>query len=186
MQGKKVLVVEQAVGATLSRRKRSVSSGWLLMRYILAALVGIAVLVMAFAVQRYPTFLVDDKYTDTPKIDPKHADLPANQFGHALLDHNWLKVERYLALDTADRDYIENFKLNPTVQALVASDCTSKQINRTQVLAPAAQSTEFVIRLYMGRMCATPTVPFNLVEFRIAPRGSEWYYVAGTIRLEHP
>jgi hypothetical protein len=186
VQAKKILAVEHAAGTAVSRPKRFVSSWWLLTRFTLVSVAGIAVLVMAFAVQHRPTFLVDDSYVETPKIDPKHADLPANQFGHALLDRNWLKVERYLAADTADRDYIENFKLNPTVRALVSSDCTSKEITRTQVTEPAAQSTEFGVRLQMSRMCTTTADPFNSVDFRIAPRGSEWYYVAGTIHLEHP
>lgn len=172
--------------AGLNRFGRALSSLWLLARFVLCAVAGIVVLVMAFAVQHRQTFLVDDDDVETPYIDISHAVREANQLGDALLDRNWLKVERYLAPDTADQDYIENFKLDPTVRTLVSSDCSRKDILSTNVTPPPAQSTEFLVRLMMSRMCVTSAEPFNSVEFRMQPRGSDWFYIISTIRLEHP
>lgn len=158
---------------------------WRAARYPLAAAAGALVLVSAFLVQQRPSFEVDDEFTETARVDLRFAMLPANQLSSALLDGNWLKVERYLAPDTADRDYLENFKLHPTVQALTNSDCRASDIKEVSVAPPPAQSTVFDVVVFMKRPCVSDAgTAFTAVRFSLAPRGSEWYYLSGTLGLQ--
>ena len=158
---------------------------WRVVRYPLAAAAGTLVLVSAFLVQQRPSFEVDDEFTETARVELRFAMLPADQFSSALLDGNWLKVERYLAPDTPDRDYLENFKLNPTVQALTNSDCRAADIREVAVAPPPAQSTVFDVVVFMKRPCVSePGASFTAVKFKIEPRGSEWFYLSGTFGLQ--
>jgi hypothetical protein len=183
--------------AASPQRQPKLVSLWRPGRYLLAAAAGILVIVMAFVVHHRPSFVFDDPSRtgctscgfpeDLPSISLAEAELPAGQFLDALLDENWLKVERYLAPATDDREYLDNFKLYPIVEQLTSSDCSSKDIQSLTVSPPVQDSLVFFATAQMKRLCTSPDGrTFNRMLYQVYPVAEEWYYVANTLRLETP
>jgi hypothetical protein len=170
---------------------------WRPTRFLVAAAAGIAVLVMSFVVHHRQSFVFEDPSRsgctscgfpeDLPHVDISEARLPADQFLNALLDENWLKVERYLAPPDEDREYLESFKMFPLVRQVVSSDCSSKDVQSLTMSPPLQDSLVFFATVQMKRLCLSPDGrSFNRMLFQVFPIDQEWYYVASTLRLETP
>jgi hypothetical protein len=161
------------------------------------AAAGVAVLVMSFVVHHRQSFTFDDPSRsgctscgfpeDLPQVDIAEARLPADQFSTALLDQNWLKVERYLAPVSDDREYLESFRMFPLVRQVATSDCSSKDVQSLTMTPPLQDSLVFFATVQMKRLCLSPDGrSFNRMLFQVYPIAEEWYYVASTLRLETP
>jgi hypothetical protein len=174
---------------------RQARAWWKPARYVLGASAGVVVLAMAFAVQHRTSFQFDSPSksgcqscgSDVPDIPSSAALLPAEQFSHALFDQNWIKVERYLAPVSQDREYLQNFKLFPVVKTVTSSDCDAGDIQSVEVMPPVQDSTVFSAAVQMKRMCHSPEGGgFNRMTFQVFPVADEWYYQTSTLRLDSP